>query len=210
MLCPASRASAGVVPAAARAASSMGALGELGRTLDNSLLRELDPDPNSEGGYPNRASRAVDRGYWVAVEPTPLLDPTLVAHSADMAFRLGLSADACRSAEFARLLSGDLTVAAGDLAAWATPYAVSVHGMPIPSPCMFDGRGYGDGRALSIGEYLSAGGERWELQLKGGGPTPFSRNFDGRAVLRSSVREFLVSEARRPPLRAPRRLAPNP
>lgn len=53
---------------------------------------------------------------------------------------------------------------------------------------------YGDGRAISIGEVVN-GEERWELQLKGGGRTPFSRGFDGRAVLRSSIREFLVQEA---------------
>jgi uncharacterized protein YdiU (UPF0061 family) len=65
------------------------------------------------------------------------------------------------------------------------------------SPDQFNGYGYGDGRAISVGEFGGGidGAERWELQLKGGGPTPFARTFDGRAVLRSSVREFVVSEA---------------
>ena len=53
----------------------------------------------------------------------------------------------------------------------------------------------GDGRAILLGEYINAKGERWELQLKGSGKTPYSRFGDGRAVLRSSVREFLCSEA---------------
>lgn len=53
----------------------------------------------------------------------------------------------------------------------------------------------GDGRAISLGEYVNANGERWEVQLKGAGKTPYSRFADGRAVLRSSVREFLCSEA---------------
>src|SRR3712207_7582272 len=53
----------------------------------------------------------------------------------------------------------------------------------------------GDGRAITLGEVVNARGERWELQLKGAGPTPYSRRADGRAVLRSSVREFLCSEA---------------
>lgn len=53
----------------------------------------------------------------------------------------------------------------------------------------------GDGRAISLGEYLNSKGERWEIQLKGAGKTPYSRFSDGRAVLRSSVREFLCSEA---------------
>ena len=56
-------------------------------------------------------------------------------------------------------------------------------------------RSYGDGRAISIGEVKLPSGKRWEMQLKGGGPTPFCRGADGRAVLRSSVREFLASEA---------------
>ena len=53
----------------------------------------------------------------------------------------------------------------------------------------------GDGRAMALGEVVNGHGERYELQLKGCGRSPFSRSFDGRAVLRSSVREFLVSEA---------------
>jgi uncharacterized protein YdiU (UPF0061 family) len=53
----------------------------------------------------------------------------------------------------------------------------------------------GDGRAISLGEVINHAGERWELQLKGAGPTPYSRGADGRAVLRSSIREFLCSEA---------------
>ena len=53
----------------------------------------------------------------------------------------------------------------------------------------------GDGRAITLGESVNAAGQRWELQLKGAGPTPYSRRADGRAVLRSSIREFLCSEA---------------
>ena len=53
----------------------------------------------------------------------------------------------------------------------------------------------GDGRAITLGEVINAAGQRWELQLKGAGPTPYSRRADGRAVLRSSLREFLCSEA---------------
>lgn len=53
----------------------------------------------------------------------------------------------------------------------------------------------GDGRAISLGEYVNKSGDRWEIQLKGAGKTPYSRFADGRAVLRSSIREFLCSEA---------------
>merc|ERR1711939_1242636 len=57
------------------------------------------------------------------------------------------------------------------------------------------GYAYGDGRAASLGRFVTKEGEKWELQLKGCGRSPFSRNFDGRAVIRSSIREFIVSEA---------------
>jgi len=74
---------------------------------------------------------------------------------------------------------------------WATPYALSIMGTPYTSNCPYKtGNGYGDGRAISIGEW-----NNYECQLKGAGPTPFCRGADGRAVLRSSIREFLASEA---------------
>lgn len=53
----------------------------------------------------------------------------------------------------------------------------------------------GDGRAISLGDVRNSKGELWDLQLKGSGHTPYSRSADGRAVLRSSIREFLCSEA---------------
>jgi uncharacterized protein YdiU (UPF0061 family) len=60
---------------------------------------------------------------------------------------------------------------------------------------LFQAEQLGDGRAHLLGEYVNSRGQRWELQLKGSGRTPYSRFGDGRAVLRSSVREFLCSEA---------------
>lgn len=81
---------------------------------------------------------------------------------------------------------------------WATPYALSIYGQEMYDNCPFkSGNGYGDGRAISIGEIgpLPWNGQRYEFQLKGAGTTPFCRGGDGRAVLRSSVREFLASEA---------------
>merc|ERR1719171_647115 len=78
---------------------------------------------------------------------------------------------------------------------WATPYALAIMGQEFYDNCPFkNGNGYGDGRAVSVGEVVVKG-QRWEMQLKGGGTTPFCRGADGRAVLRSSVREFLASEA---------------
>ena len=66
--------------------------------------------------------------------------------------------------------------------AWCVPYGLSIGGRVIPAPDPFQGYGYGNGRAMSVGEFGGSGGGRWELQLKGAGKTPFSRMFDGRAV----------------------------
>ena len=60
---------------------------------------------------------------------------------------------------------------------------------------MFQADQLGDGRAILLGEYVNENAQRIELQLKGAGKTPYSRFGDGRAVLRSSIREFLCSEA---------------
>jgi hypothetical protein len=77
---------------------------------------------------------------------------------------------------------------------WATGYALSIYGTEYTQQCPFGtGNGYGDGRAISVFEGLF-NGKRWEMQLKGGGPTPYCRGADGRAVLRSSVREFLAQK----------------
>ena len=112
-----------------------------------------------------------------------------------MAASLGVD-PAVEPEAFARYFSGDVDSFPESQRPWATPYAVSVFGQPIPSPDPFGrGNAYGDGRACSLGEFVNGDGERWELQLKGSGTTPFSRRGDGRAVLRSSVREYLVSEA---------------
>jgi uncharacterized protein YdiU (UPF0061 family) len=77
---------------------------------------------------------------------------------------------------------------------WATGYALSIYGQEYTQQCPFGtGNAYGDGRAVSVFEGV-LNGQRWEMQLKGGGRTPYCRGADGRAVLRSSVREFLAQE----------------
>jgi len=111
-----------------------------------------------------------------------------------MTDKLGIKKSDTESDEFRELFSANIS-SFPDLKPWATPYAVSVFGNALGAPDPFGGFGYGDGRALSIGEFETPSGEYWELQWKGSGMTPFSRQFDGRAVLRSSVREFLTSEA---------------
>jgi len=167
--------------------------------LDNSLKRVLRADPHSDERKPNQEPREVF-GQWVEVDPTPLPEPYLVAIAPAMAAELDLDVAACATDPlFPRVFAGDVDAlpSSAQLTPWATPYAVSVFGQPIPSPDPFGrGNAYGDGRALSLGEFVvERTSARWELQLKGSGTTPFSRGGDGRAVLRSSIREFLVSEA---------------
>jgi uncharacterized protein YdiU (UPF0061 family) len=77
---------------------------------------------------------------------------------------------------------------------WATGYALSIYGSEYTQQCPFQtGNGYGDGRAVSVFEAVIKG-QCWEMQLKGGGRTPYCRGADGRAVLRSSIREFLAQD----------------
>mmetsp|Transcript_56119 Transcript_56119/g.121417 ORF Transcript_56119/g.121417 Transcript_56119/m.121417 type:complete len:659 (-) Transcript_56119:240-2216(-) len=174
--------------------SEGGDLSLLQSRSDNSWLRELVCDPEAEANRPNKSPRQVRSGHFVPVEPTPLPEPYLVAYSRDMADELALDEATCQSKAFADFFSGNMSAAPG-FSSWATPYALSIFGQEMYDNCPFkNGNGYGDGRALSVGEVIVSG-KRWEMQLKGGGQTPFCRGADGRAVLRSSVREFLASEA---------------
>jgi len=166
----------------------------LGAAADHSWMRQLTPDPETQRHVPNRSSRQVKSGHYVRVAPTALKKPKLVIHSPAMAASLGIAEEDVLSDPFAAFFSGDAGAVPG-METWATPYALSIMGKRQTSNCPFNnGNGYGDGRAISVGEVVVSG-KRWELQLKGGGPTPFCRGADGRAVLRSSIREFLASEA---------------
>eukprot|EP00039_Didymoeca_costata_P004566 m.74287 g.74287 ORF g.74287 m.74287 type:complete len:646 (+) comp12453_c0_seq6:53-1990(+) len=163
--------------------------------FDNSWLRMLTPDPEQQEHAPNKTSREVKSGHYVEVAPTALETPIMRLHSTSMAAELGLEEEDFRTDTLLRYFSGDLGFSSG-LKSWATPYALSIYGEKMFRNCPFgNGNGYGDGRAISIGEFVSDTGKRWELQLKGAGKTPFCRGADGRAVLRSSIREFLASEA---------------
>ncbi len=148
--------------------------------FDNAFLRELPGDPDQGPG-----TRQVAAAAWSRVRPTPVAAPRLVAASAEMAAALGLGADDVASAEFAATLAGNRLCPGMD--PWAANYGGHQFGH-------WAGQ-LGDGRAISLGEVVTDDGRRHELQLKGAGPTPYSRRADGRAVLRSSIREFLCSEA---------------
>ena len=206
-----------------------GNLAALALKFDNTWVRYLNADPEHKRNAPNKKSRQVRSGHYVPVRPTPLPEVCYVAHSSAMANALDVGDEEAQSEDFIKFFGGhfDVVENADGAASWATPYALSIMGSPQSQNCPFGtGNGYGDGRAISVGEVFvpsvwdgthfeqsigeledpafakapardknNATGRRWELQLKGGGTTPFCRGGDGRAVLRSSVREFLASEA---------------
>jgi uncharacterized protein YdiU (UPF0061 family) len=131
--------------------------------------------------------RQVPGAAWSPVRPTRVASPTLAGWSREVATDLGLPGDPSphEREELAQVLSGNL------LPEGAVPYAARYGGHQFGS---WAGQ-LGDGRAIALGEVVDAAGRNQTLQLKGAGPTPYSRRADGRAVLRSSVREFLCSEA---------------
>ncbi|TXH75961.1 protein adenylyltransferase SelO [Thiobacillus sp.] len=123
--------------------------------------------------------------FYSRVQATPVPDPYLVCHSPDALDLLGLDADAIRHPELIETLAGNRVLPGMEPV--AALYAGHQFGHYVPQ--------LGDGRAILLGEVRNATGEGWEIQLKGAGRTPYSRGGDGRAVLRSSIREFLCSEA---------------
>ena len=149
-------------------------------SFDNAFVRDLPADPHTASGV-----RQVHGALYSLVAPTPVRAPRLLAHSAEMAARLGLSDADVASPAFAQVFAGNA------LLPGMQPFAANYGGHQFGH---WAGQ-LGDGRAITLGETINAAGERWELQLKGAGPTPYSRTADGRAVLRSSIREFLCSEA---------------
>jgi uncharacterized protein YdiU (UPF0061 family) len=151
-----------------------------GLHFDNAFVRALPADPESG---PRR--RQVHGALFSRVEPTQVAAPRLVAYSREVADMLGIDAAEIASPAFAQIFGGNATVAGME------PYAANYGGHQFGQ---WAGQ-LGDGRAITLGETINAQGERWEMQLKGAGLTPYSRTADGRAVLRSSVREFLCSEA---------------
>jgi uncharacterized protein YdiU (UPF0061 family) len=148
--------------------------------FDNRALHHLPVDPSTDA-----RSRQVYGACFSRVMPTAVREPRLVALAPDVAELLELPAGLRQSQELCEVLAGNSLLP----------------GMDAASAC-YGGHQFGnwagqlgDGRAILLGELLTNRGERFELQLKGAGATPYSRRADGRAVMRSSVREFLCSEA---------------
>ncbi|MBV1883363.1 MAG: YdiU family protein [Pseudomonadales bacterium] len=148
--------------------------------FDNRFTRDLPADPDTS----NRR-REVLGACFARVSPTHVKSPSLVAYAREVGEELDLSPKICESSAFVDVFSGN------SLLANMEPYATCYGGHQFGN---WAGQ-LGDGRAINLGEIVNREGKRWALQLKGAGPTPFSRSADGLAVLRSSVREFLCSEA---------------
>lgn len=147
--------------------------------FDHHFARHL---PGEAGAA--RVSRQVTGACWSAASPTPVAAPRLLAWSEELAATLGI-APPDDADEVAALLAGNR------LLPGMQPIAACYGGHQFGQ---WAGQ-LGDGRAIVLGDLRAADGSRWELQLKGAGLTPYSRRADGRAVLRSSLREYVCSEA---------------
>ena len=123
--------------------------------------------------------------FYTRLRSAELPDPYLVGFSQSAGELIGISSTQAQQPDFIDAIAGNRRIAGTD--PLAAVYSGHQFGVYVPR--------LGDGRALLLGEAIGPTGERWELQLKGAGKTPYSRMGDGRAVLRSSIREFLGSEA---------------
>lgn len=147
---------------------------------DNRFVANLPGDP-----LPANQRRQVRDACYSRVSPAPVRAPRLIGWSREVAELLGLEGDPFDDPHVARILGGC------ELAQGMDPFAMCYGGHQFGS---WAGQ-LGDGRAIILGEVINPAGQRWMMQLKGAGPTPYSRTADGLAVLRSSLREFLCSEA---------------
>ena len=148
--------------------------------FDNRFVNELPADPEL-----TNSRRHVVESAYSRVLPTKVAAPKLVHYSREVAEKIGLDPAECETELFAETFGGNHLLEGMD------PFAMCYGGHQFGN---WAGQ-LGDGRAINLGEVLNAQEEHWTLQLKGAGPTPYSRTADGLAVLRSSIREFLCSEA---------------
>ncbi|MGY4569987.1 protein adenylyltransferase SelO [Bradyrhizobium sp. USDA 3256] len=128
---------------------------------------------------------ALPANFFARVAPTPVAAPRLIKLNRPLAVQLGLDPDLLSTPEGAEILAGKQLPDGADPIAMA--YAGHQFGHFVPQ--------LGDGRAILLGEVIDKEGVRRDIQLKGSGPTPFSRRGDGRAALGPVLREYIVSEA---------------
>ncbi len=148
--------------------------------FDNSYVKQL-PEDTERKNY----RRQVREACYSRVTPAPVSAPELLAFSKDVADFLGIAESDCHSRLFLDVFAGNQQLPG------MFPFAMCYGGHQFGH---WAGQ-LGDGRVINLGELITRQGNRFTLQLKGAGATPYSRNGDGLAVLRSSLREFLCSEA---------------
>lgn len=147
------------------------------QAFDDHFVRHLPADPD-----PNPGVRQVHNAIYSFVQPTAISAPRLLGWSEPLANDLSIAAPNPAVVE---------ALAGNRLLPGMRPYAACYGGHQFGH---WAGQ-LGDGRAINLGEWVAPDTRRYEFQLKGAGPTPYARRADGRAVLRSSLREFLCSEA---------------
>ncbi|MBA4148500.1 MAG: YdiU family protein, partial [Verrucomicrobia bacterium] len=123
-------------------------------------------------------------GFFASVSPTPVSSPRLVLLNRPLAEELGLDPAVLAQSENAAWFAGNV------LPPGASPIAQAYAGHQYGNFVRL-----GDGRAILLGEQITPRGERFDIQLKGSGPTPYSRRGDGRAALGPMLREYIISEA---------------
>jgi len=148
--------------------------------FNNRFTNELPADPEQ-----SNSRRQVHGACYSRVTPTAVSAPSLVSYSKETASLFDLSDADCNSDDFLQTVAGNKLLDGMD------SYAMCYGGHQFGN---WAGQ-LGDGRAINLGDVENENGESWALQLKGAGPTPFSRTADGLAVMRSSVREYICSEA---------------
>jgi len=147
--------------------------------LQDTFAKELPQDPTLEN-----KRRQVEKACYSLATPKKTSNPKLLHVAKEMAETLGISKEFIGTHEFLEIVTGNKVVEN------SKPYAMCYGGHQFGH---WAGQ-LGDGRAINLGEIVQDT-QRWFLQLKGAGETPYSRTADGLAVLRSSVREYLCSEA---------------
>ncbi len=129
--------------------------------------------------------RRLPEEFYHVVSPMPFDNPHLVCFNPDAASLIDLDPKEAEKTEFLEYFSGIRQIpGSGPVAMYYTGHQFGVYNKDI-----------GDGRAILLGEVINPSGQKWDLHLKGAGRTRFARQFDGRAVLRSCIREYLCGEA---------------
>ena len=148
-------------------------------------VKPITTTPDGAAGYFHNTYLQLPNSFYTRQGPTPLKNPRMVATSASSCALLDMQNTPANRAALTQIGSGQ------SLWPGSQPLAMVYSGHQFGS---YNPR-LGDGRGLLLGEWVNTRNEKWDLHLKGAGPTPYSRFGDGRAVLRSCIREFLASEA---------------